>query len=108
QVLISLAGDTQAEQSDNNDLVMPTLKAKGLSTDIAGPWSVYKGVNETVSSDLARAEAITLPIVLILSLLIFGSLVAASMPVLAGCRRGVITLSAWTTRTVCGPDWRTR
>ncbi|MFL6022679.1 MAG: MMPL family transporter, partial [Marmoricola sp.] len=84
QVLISVAGDTQAVQADNNDLLVPTLKAKDLQTDIAGPWAVYKGVNETVSSDLARAEAITLPIVLILSLLIFGSLVAASMPVLVG------------------------
>jgi RND superfamily putative drug exporter len=86
QVLISLAGATQAEQSDTNDLVMPALKRTtgDLRADIAGPWAVYTGVNETVSSDLARAEAITLPIVLILSLLIFGSLVAASMPVLVG------------------------
>jgi RND superfamily putative drug exporter len=84
QVLFSLAGDTQAEQSDNNDLLVPTLKSPDLQTDIAGPWSVYKGVNETVSADLARAESYSLPIVLILSLLIFGSLVAASMPVMVG------------------------
>ncbi|HEX7718085.1 MAG TPA: MMPL family transporter, partial [Marmoricola sp.] len=84
QVLFSLAGDTQAEQSDNNDLLVPTLRSKTLQTDIAGPWSVYKGVNETVSADLARAETYSLPIVLILSLLIFGSLVAASMPVMVG------------------------
>jgi RND superfamily putative drug exporter len=84
QVMISLAGDTEAEQSDNNDLLVPTLESDELETDIAGPWSVYKGVNETVSEDLARAETFSLPIVLILSLLIFGSLVAASMPVLVG------------------------
>jgi len=84
QVLISLAGDTQAVQSDNNDLLVPTLESDDLETDIAGPWSVYKGVNETVSEDLARAETYSLPIVLILSLLIFGSLAAASMPVMVG------------------------
>jgi RND superfamily putative drug exporter len=84
QVFVSLAGDTQAEQSDNNDLVMPALKSTTLQTDIGGPWAVYKGVNETVSEDLARAETYSLPIVLILSLLIFGSLVAASMPVMVG------------------------
>jgi RND superfamily putative drug exporter len=84
QVLFSLAGDTQAQQSDNNDLLVPTLRSPDLQTDIAGPWSVYKGVNETVSADLARAESYSLPIVLILSLLIFGSLVAASMPVMVG------------------------
>jgi uncharacterized membrane protein YdfJ with MMPL/SSD domain len=84
QVLISLAGADQAKQSDNNDLVEPALKARGLETDIAGPWAVYKGVNETVASDLQRSELITLPLVLILSLLIFGSLVAALMPVMVG------------------------
>jgi RND superfamily putative drug exporter len=84
QVLISLAGDTQAEQSDNNDRLVPALQAHDLETDIAGPWAVYKGVNETVSADLARAEAYSLPVVLILSLLIFGSLVAALMPVMVG------------------------
>lgn len=84
QVLISVAGKTQAEQSDNNDKLVPALKSDTLRTDIAGPWSVYKGVNETVSADLARAESFSLPIVLILSLLIFGSLVAAAMPVMVG------------------------
>lgn len=87
QVLISLAGEGQDDQSDNNERILPILEKQagdGLSLDIAGPWAVYTGVNETVSEDLARAELITLPIVLILSLLIFGSLVAALMPVMVG------------------------
>jgi trehalose monomycolate/heme transporter len=84
QVLISLAGDDQAAQADNMDRLTPALQSDDLETDVAGPWAVYKGVNETVSEDLARAEAYSLPIVLILSLLIFGSLVAASMPVMVG------------------------
>ena len=85
QVLVSIAGETQNDQADNLDLLAPKLKASDdLETDLAGPWAVYKGVNETVSEDLARAEAFSLPIVLILSLLIFGSLVAATMPVMVG------------------------
>jgi uncharacterized membrane protein YdfJ with MMPL/SSD domain len=83
-VLISLAGEGQAEMSDLNDELVPTLEADDLQTDIAGPWSVYKGVNETVSEDLARAEMVSLPLVVILSLLIFGSVVAALMPALVG------------------------
>ena len=51
---------------------------------IAGTWAVYKGVNETVSEDLARAETFSLPLVVILSLLIFGSVVAALMPAVVG------------------------
>ncbi len=84
QVYVSLAGESQAEQSRSNDKVMPALESDELHTEIAGPWAVYKGVNEQVSADLARAEAISMPIVLILSLLIFGSLVAAAMPVMVG------------------------
>lgn len=88
QVYLSLAGDTQDEQAESNDEVMPVLEEErstdDLTVDLAGPWAVYTGVNETVSEDLARAELITLPIVLILSLLIFGSLVAAAMPVVVG------------------------
>ncbi len=83
-VLISLAGEDQGETADLNDLVVPALEADTLETDIAGPWAVYKGVNETVSEDLARAELVSLPLVIVLSLLIFGSGVAALMPALLG------------------------
>ena len=83
-VTISLAGDGQAEQSDLNDELVPTLKADDLETEIAGPWAVYKGVNETVEEDLARAELFSMPLVVILSLLIFGSVVAALMPAVVG------------------------
>jgi uncharacterized membrane protein YdfJ with MMPL/SSD domain len=83
-VLISLAGEGQAELADRNDELVPTLEADHLQTQIAGTWAVYKGVNETVSEDLARAEAFSLPLVVLLSLLIFGSVVAALMPALIG------------------------
>jgi uncharacterized membrane protein YdfJ with MMPL/SSD domain len=83
-VLISLAGEGQAELAGRNDELVPTLEADDLETEIAGTWAVYKGVNETVSKDLARAEMVSLPLVVILSLLIFGSAVAALMPALVG------------------------
>ena len=83
-VTISLAGEGQAEQSDLNDELVPTLEADELETHIAGPWAVYKGVNETVGEDLARAEMFSMPLVVILSLLIFGSVVAALMPAVVG------------------------
>lgn len=84
QVLISLTGKDQAAMADMADKVMPTLESATLHTDIAGQWAVYKDVNETVSSDLARAELISLPLVVLLSLLIFGSVTAALMPALVG------------------------
>jgi RND superfamily putative drug exporter len=87
QVLISLAGESQDDYLSNYDALSPTLEAPastGLRTDLAGAFAVYNDVNEITSADLARAESISMPIVVLLALLIFGSLVAASMPAVVG------------------------
>ncbi|WP_232680065.1 MMPL family transporter [Nocardioides sp. R-C-SC26] len=87
QVLISMAGDSENEYLRNYDDVRPALDApatSGLTTDIAGGFAVYDDVNKETSNDLKRAELISFPIVVLLALLIFGSLVAASMPALVG------------------------
>jgi RND superfamily putative drug exporter len=55
-----------------------------LSTDVGGPLALFDDVNGQVKQDIARAEAIALPLVLLLSLLIFGSFAAAAMPTLVG------------------------
>ena len=87
QVLISMAGTSQDDYLSNYDDLSPSLKAdedSGVDTDIAGAFAVFDDVNEITSADLARAETISMPIVILLALLIFGSLVAASMPALVG------------------------
>jgi len=87
QVLISMAGTSQDDYLSNYDELSPTLQANsktGVDTDIAGAFAVFDDVNEITSEDLARAETISMPIVVLLALLIFGSLVAASMPALVG------------------------
>lgn len=86
QVLISLAGETQDEYLEHYDELAPFLEADadGITTDLAGSFAVYNDVNEISENDLRRAELLSAPVVLLLSLLIFGSLVAASMPVLVG------------------------
>jgi uncharacterized membrane protein YdfJ with MMPL/SSD domain len=84
QVLVSLEGESQDEVMDNFDEVEPFLHADGLQTDLAGPMAVYNDVNEITSEDLERAELLSMPIVIQLALLIFGSVVAASMPALVG------------------------
>jgi uncharacterized membrane protein YdfJ with MMPL/SSD domain len=85
-VFVSLAGDTQDEFGDGFEAIEPMLEdpAGGLGADIAGPYAVYTDVNEETKSDLARAELISLPFVLLLSLIIFRGLTAALMPVLVG------------------------
>ncbi|HKE70090.1 MAG TPA: MMPL family transporter [Nocardioidaceae bacterium] len=81
QVVVSLAGDTQDEMSTNADEVRPTLESDQLTTHVAGQYAVFSDVSTTVGEDIARAETISMPLVLILSLIIFGSIVAALMPV---------------------------
>jgi len=84
QVVISLAGESQEERLESWDELEPTLRADGVRTDLAGAFAVYGDVNHITEKDLRRAETLSMPIVLLLSLLVFGSLVAAAMPVLIG------------------------
>jgi uncharacterized membrane protein YdfJ with MMPL/SSD domain len=87
QLLISLAGESQDDYLDNYDALSPSLEAPestGLQTDLTGAFAVFSDVNKITSEDLTRAESISMPIVVLLALLIFGSLVAASMPALVG------------------------
>ena len=84
RVILTLDGDTQDAKSESWDAVADELDAPGLTTNIGGEWAVYGDVNEQVSEDIARAESLSMPIVFLLSLLIFGSVVSALMPTLVG------------------------
>ena len=84
RVIFTLSGTSQDQKSTLYDQVRPHLDAKGLTTNVGGQWAVFGDVNHTVSKDIARAEGISMPIVFILCLLIFGSLVSALMPALVG------------------------
>jgi RND superfamily putative drug exporter len=84
RVIITLSGTSQDEKSTLYDQVRPHLDAKGLTTNVGGQWAVFGDVNDTVTKDIARAEGISLPIVFILCLIMFGSFVSALMPALVG------------------------
>ncbi|GAA1517625.1 MMPL family transporter [Nocardioides humi] len=83
-VYVSLAGDSQNDFIDSFDAMRPAVEESSLDTELAGAYAVYTDVNEETKSDLLRAEIVSMPIVLILSLIIFRSVVAALMPVLVG------------------------
>ncbi|KAA1420811.1 MMPL family transporter [Nocardioides humilatus] len=84
QVHISLAGDTLNERLINYDEIAPLLNATGLETDLAGLYPAHADVNVITEEDLKQAELISLPLVVLLALLIFGSLTASAMPALLG------------------------
>ncbi|WNV84066.1 MMPL family transporter [Umezawaea sp. Da 62-37] len=60
------------------------LVVDGVETQLAGQIPVQKTISEMSGADLVRAEAVSMPIVLILLVIIFGGVVAASLPVLVG------------------------
>lgn len=84
RVPITLTGTTQDAKADSSDAVLGDLDAPGLTTHVGGQWAIFHDVNGQVSEDIARAESLAMPIVFLLSLVIFGSLAAALMPTLVG------------------------
>ncbi|MDN5853019.1 MAG: MMPL family transporter, partial [Actinomycetia bacterium] len=67
-VTISLNGVTEDELSDAYDEVEPHLEADGLDTQVGGQMAIYGDVGDTVSEDIERAEMLSMPLVLLLSL----------------------------------------
>ena len=60
------------------------VKPTGLTVTGTGQVPINHAFNTTLESDLQRAETISLPVALILLLLIFGSVVAAGLPLGVG------------------------
>jgi uncharacterized membrane protein YdfJ with MMPL/SSD domain len=84
QVIFALSGTSQDQKAALYDQLSPHLRAEGLNTTVGGQWAVFRDVNQTVSRDIARAELISMPIVIILCLVFFGSATAALMPAFVG------------------------
>ncbi|WP_183099815.1 MMPL family transporter [Nocardioides pelophilus] len=83
-VYISLDGDSQNDFQDSYRAIRPVLSDSDLDVDFAGPYAVYSDVNEHTKDDLLMAEIVSLPVVLLLSLIIFRSVTAALLPLLVG------------------------
>ncbi len=55
-----------------------------VRVQVGGPDRVFEQISATIESDLARAEAVAIPLTLILLIVVFGGLVAALLPVAVG------------------------
>lgn len=87
-VLLRFPGEIDdADRSEYVDAVLEEFDGaeRGeLTVDLAGREAVFTAVGETIEGDLARAESIAIPLTLLLLLVVFGSAVAAGLPVLVG------------------------
>lgn len=77
--------------------LLPKLEVDGVETQIGGNSVVGVAFSERLQHDLLVAEAIAIPVTLVLLFFIFGGLVAAAVPVVVGamavaCSLGVLRL----------------
>ena len=83
----------QTYDAIKNDLTPASLAAGGVTARVGGNVPMEVAINNEVTADIAKAEGFSMPVLLILLLVIFGSLAAASLPVAIG---GVAILGSFT------------
>jgi RND superfamily putative drug exporter len=84
-VLIALEGDEATVDEAVVDLSEEFARTDpGGRIEVGGQDEVFRQVSDTIESDLARAEAIAIPVTLVLLVFVFGGLVAASLPLFVG------------------------
>ncbi|PZF86980.1 MMPL family transporter [Micromonospora deserti] len=77
------AGDEDGKTAAYEEL-RPALDAPGVRTEVGGTVAFLHEVNRQTTEDITRAELLSMPVLLVLLVLIFGGLVAASTPLLIG------------------------
>src|SRR5215468_4802104 len=91
--VIELKGATDDARQKSYDAIKNQLDARGLRTQVGGTVPTFEAIGNEVTSDIGRAEAFSLPVLLIVLLVIFGSLAAASLPLAIG---GIAILGSFT------------
>jgi len=92
-VLARIAGSDDHIRERAGELTTRYTRAnKIISVGVGGQAAVFKQVSTRVEKDLRKAEAITFPIVLVLLILVFGSAVAAGLPLIVAILAVIGTL----------------
>ena len=80
-ILVNLHG-TQNEKNEILERIGPRYTASGDSIDVSitGYSEIFRQITSQVEKDLIRAELVAIPILLALLLVVFRSVVAASLP----------------------------
>ncbi|MEV0614521.1 MMPL family transporter [Nonomuraea sp. NPDC050404] len=79
--LVTLKGDEQRGYAAIADRLRDV---DNLRVSVGGSVPLLAELNDQTAADLARAEAIAMPVLLVLLVVVFGSLVAAGLPLLVG------------------------
>ncbi|WPF66009.1 MULTISPECIES: MMPL family transporter [unclassified Corynebacterium] len=84
---IGLAGDGEQTLKDYRaieDSLRGQNLPEGVTLQVAGATAVADSLDEGMAGDISRAELVALPVVAVLLLVVFGSVVAATMPLIVG------------------------
>src|SRR5215472_12148324 len=82
--VLRLAGATDSAQMKAYQSISGDFGAPGLTTRVGGQIPTEVAINSEVKADIGRAEAISMPVLLVLLLIIFGSFAAAGLPLAIG------------------------
>jgi RND superfamily putative drug exporter len=82
--VLTIGGTDDNAKIDAYATIKDSLAVPGTGVRVAGGTAIQDAGAARSTDDLAFAEGVSLPIVLILLVVIFGSLVAAALPVLVG------------------------
>ncbi|MBW8481298.1 MMPL family transporter [Actinomadura parmotrematis] len=84
--VLQLKGADEAAREDDYHAVEDGLGrvGGGLTARTGGDVATGVQINDRVSADIGRAEGFAMPVLLVLLVVIFGGLVAASLPLLVG------------------------
>ena len=82
--VLRLAGGGDGAQMKTYQAISGEFGAPGLTTRVGGQIPTEVAINSEVKADIGRAEAISMPVLLVLLLIIFGSFAAAGLPLAIG------------------------
>lgn len=92
-VPMTLHGADKAERMEHFEQIEDDLDAGALDVYLGGALPIENGMSAQIEDDIVRAELISLPILLVLLVVIFGGVVAALMPLAVG---GMAILGSFT------------
>jgi len=82
--VLELRGSSDDARQNSYNVIKTELAAPGLRTQVGGLVPTDETITSQTSRDIGRAESLSLPVLLILLLVIFGSVTAASLPLVIG------------------------
>lgn len=93
--VVHVVGDDEDARMEAYEALEPSLRdaPDGLVVRLGGNEAIASDITTQVGEDIARAETISLPIVLVLLVIVFGGLTAASLPLAIG---GLAILGSFT------------